>query len=229
MSFLKKDTCYHGHAGMASAFAALANKKLRPGGVLALVLPLSVASGFSWREFRRMVTVNYSDVSILSIAANGNDMAFSSDTGMADCLVIARKQEPLHNGTQRPHFTSLLRRPQGFAQSNVMVSMIKSSKHTRRLEDGPYGGTMVMVGDELTGHSMTTHTEENGEAWGSVRLRDYALAQSSFALTRSNLWLPGKQNSLPLNMVRLKYLATLGFHHLDITGWPSGRFSPRPL
>ena len=37
-----KGTCYHGYAGIASAFAALAHRKLRPGGVLALVLPLSV-------------------------------------------------------------------------------------------------------------------------------------------------------------------------------------------
>ena len=48
MGSLKKDTCYHGNAGIASAFAALADKKLRPGGVLALVLPLSVANGLAW-------------------------------------------------------------------------------------------------------------------------------------------------------------------------------------
>ena len=39
MEFLKTNTCYHGNAGIASAFAALANKKLKTGGVLALVLP----------------------------------------------------------------------------------------------------------------------------------------------------------------------------------------------
>ena len=33
------NTCYHGYAGIASAFAALADSKLKPGGVLALVLP----------------------------------------------------------------------------------------------------------------------------------------------------------------------------------------------
>ena len=44
---LGKDSCYHGNAGIASAFAALAHKKLRFGGVLALVLPLSAAAGLS--------------------------------------------------------------------------------------------------------------------------------------------------------------------------------------
>ena len=46
MAVLKKDTCYHGNAGIASAFAALAHKKLKPGGVLALVLALSAGCGF---------------------------------------------------------------------------------------------------------------------------------------------------------------------------------------
>ena len=35
------NTCYHGHAGLASAFAALANRKVRSGGVVAFVLPFT--------------------------------------------------------------------------------------------------------------------------------------------------------------------------------------------
>ena len=92
MGTLKKDTCYHGHAGMASAFAALGHRKLKPGGVLALVLPLTAAAASSWRGFREMVESEYTDLHILSIAASGMDMSFSSDTGMADCLVIGRKR-----------------------------------------------------------------------------------------------------------------------------------------
>ena len=42
-------TCYHGNAGVSSAFAALANRKLKTGGILALVLPLSAAAGLSWK------------------------------------------------------------------------------------------------------------------------------------------------------------------------------------
>ena len=41
----ERGTCYHGNAGIASAFAALAHRKLKRGGVLALVLPLSAAAG----------------------------------------------------------------------------------------------------------------------------------------------------------------------------------------
>ena len=56
-----------------------------------MVLPLSATIGVSWQNFRKMLSQHYTDISVLSIAANGKDMSFSSDTGMAECLVIARR------------------------------------------------------------------------------------------------------------------------------------------
>ena len=131
---MAQGTCYHGNAGIASAFTALADRKLKPGGVLALVLPLSVASGLSWQQFRELLATGYTDLTVLSLAANGRDMSFSSDTGMAECLVIARKRgketpSPLEGEgwgegeapAQRATFVSLHRRPQGFAHASAIA------------------------------------------------------------------------------------------------------------
>ena len=103
LSQFARGTCYHGYAGIASAFVALGDRKLKPGGVLALVLPLSAAAGLSWQAFRQMLTDKYHDVEVLSIAANGKDMSFSSDTGMAECLVIAHKSNPNHHPDTPSH------------------------------------------------------------------------------------------------------------------------------
>ena len=138
---LGKDTCYHGNAGIASAFAALVNRKLKPGGVLAMVLPLSAAAGLSWQGFREMIGREYTHLTVLSIAANGKDMSFSSDTGMAECLVIARKtcvgavREP---PAPRAHFTSLTKRPEGFASATLLARALIDSDGIRNIEDGPY-------------------------------------------------------------------------------------------
>ena len=95
MDVLKKDTCYHGNAGIASSFAALAHKKIKPGGVLALVLPISATVGLAWQGFRKMLADHYTGLTLLTIAAADNDdLSFSSDTGMAECLVVARKLKP---------------------------------------------------------------------------------------------------------------------------------------
>ena len=226
MAGLKRNTCYHGNAGIASAFAALADKKLKPGGVLALVLPLSVSSGLAWSGFRQMLESGYSNLTILSIAANGKDMSFSSDTGMAECLAVARKL-PADTSTQdRAHFTSLRRRPQGFAQASALAKSIADSDSIRRIDDGPYGGTSLMVGDEMAGEVLSSPLDDGGANWGSVRLLDYSVAQCAYALSQSNLWLPGSPSALELKTALLGDVGELGTYHLDIIGRPPrGPFS----
>ena len=229
---LKKDTCYHGNAGIASAFGALADRKIRPGGVLALVLPLSIASGLAWQGFREMLARDYTNVSVLSIAANGRDMSFSSDTGMAECLVIARKLKLDERPLERVWFASLRHRPQGFANASLLAMKTNDNGQIRGIEDGPFGGTPLMIGDELDGNMVTAPRSGNGGSWGAVRLSDYALAQTAFELSRSKLWLPGSKFSAELEIAPLGEIGRLGTYHLDIIGpvprGPFDKVAPSP-
>ena len=236
MSRLKAGTCYHGHAGMASAFAALAHRKLKPGGIVAFILPLTASAASSWQAFRQMMAQDYTDLTILSIAANGKDMSFSSDTGMAECLVIARKNLPSHNSDGSPdsgqpsaHFVSLRNRPQGVAQANTISQCILNLDAVRGIEDGPYGGTTLIVGNDLAGEIITAPITPGGDVWNGVRLRDYALAQTAYALSQSQLWLPQIEHSVELKTTRLDNIATLGLYDLDIIGRPpQGPFTKLP-
>ena len=222
---LGKDTCYHGNAGIASAFAALADRKLRRRGVLAMVLPLSAAAGLSWRKFRQMLVQDYTDLTVLSIAANGRDMAFSSDTGMAECLVIARKRDEKTRGESRARFVSLSRRPQGFAASSAMARNIAANHEVRQIEDGPYGGDALNIGAERAGEIIDAPCDSEGSIWGSVRLADSSLAQTAHALANSKLWLPGAPQALDLGIKPLNLLGELGLVHRDIIGAaPRGPF-----
>ena len=228
MNQFGKGTCYHGNAGIASAFAALAHRKLKPGGVLALVLPLSAASGLSWQGFRRMVAKGYTDLSVLSIAANGKDMSFSSDTGMAECLVIARKlmkDDPPSLSDKRVRLASLRRRPRGLAPAASVAESIIDGDSPRRIEDGPYGGTRLLAGDELVGEILTTPDNMNGETWGAVRSSDFSVAQVGYALSHSKLWLPGLSATPQVKTAPLNVVGGLGLVHRDITGpAPRGPF-----
>ena len=222
MSILKKETCYHGHAGMASAFAALAHRKLKPGGVIALVLPLTASASSSWQRFRQMMSKDYEDLTILSIAANGNDMSFSSDTGMAECLVVARKAADKSRRPPSEHsasFVSLRCRPGGFAEAAAIAKSIAGTKSSRGIGDGPYGGTHLRLGDDLVGETLSA-THSGGANWGSVRIVDYSLAQCAYALSQSKLWLPGLPTSCDLKVVKLADMGSLGLYNLDIIGKP---------
>ena len=203
-------TCYHGNAGMASAFAALGHRKLRPGGVLALVLPLVATAGLSWRGFRQMLAQDYTDLSVLSIAAdNINDMSFSADTGLGECLVIARKVRPNETPTQRGSFVFLNSRPIGFPQASSIAKSIESER-LRSIEDGPYGGTRLEVGDGLAGEGISASCRSDGGIWGAVRLLDSSVAQTAHSLTQSKLWLPGQPVALDLKTEPLGVVGKLG-------------------
>ena len=223
---LGKDACYHGNAGIASAFAALAHRKLKPGGVLALVLPLTAATGLSWQRFRNMLAGDYTDLSVLSIASAGeSEMSFSSDTGMAECLVIARRAE---DSDIPGNFTALKARLPGLEHAHALASQIAGGDQTRRIEDGPYGGTPILLGDDVAAEKLLVSGKPDG-AWGAVRISDYAIAQTAYALQDSRLWLPGSQEAIELTTCPLSQIAELGYVHRDITGpRPRGPFDKHP-
>jgi methylase of polypeptide subunit release factors len=221
---LGRNSCYHGNAGVASAFAALADKKLKPGGVLALVLPLSAASGLSWQGFRQTLADGYEDLTVMSIAANGQDMSFSSDTGMGECLVTARKRSG--PGTEpgqgaRPQFISFTRRPQSLPSANLIAESILGQDHIWEIEGGPQASTFIMVGDELTGQMLTIPRDEVESQWGTVRLQNVTLAQYAYALARSTLWSHPNKPTSELPVAPLGQVGRLGLVDRDITG-------PRP-
>ena len=234
LTSFRKGTVYHGNAGIASAFAELGHRKLKAGGVLALVLPLTAAVGLSWQKFRDLLVKEYTDISVLSIAANGKDMSFSSDTGMAECLIVARKLREGETSSKTTAFTSFNRRPQGFAHSAALAAEIANSESVRGIEDGPYGGTPLMVGDEKVGEMLTVSDYEEGEAFAAVRLSDSSLAQTAYALSASRLWLPGVADAVELKMSALNEVGKMGLYHIDINGpAPRGPFdkveaSPTP-
>ena len=221
-----KDTCYHGYAGIASAFAALAHKKIKPGGVMALVLPMSAASGLSWEDFREMIARDYTGLTVLTIAAADNDdLSFSADTGMAECLVIARRLKQDESPDEEAHFTSLRHRPQGFAPARSLAGRLLDGSQVRRIEDGPYGGTPLTVGDELVGETVTAPYSSSN--WSAVRLSDSSVAQTAYALSQSRFWLPGIASSLELNVATLRDVGRRGWHDINIAG-STGPFTKAP-
>src|SRR6266567_2360936 len=134
---LTKGTSYHGNAGEASIFLVLADRKIKSGGVLALVMPLSLMSGEAWEASWAMLAKYYSDLVLVSIAAHSDDeMSFSADTGMGECLAIGCKNG---KGSSRATFVILKERPAYPLLGTTAAKQIRiliDSKTLRHLEDG---------------------------------------------------------------------------------------------
>ena len=210
MKIRTANTCYHGHAGLGSAFASLAHRKLKPKGVIALVLPFTAINGSAWEKFRRLICSEYSDVSVLSIAAAGDsELSFSADTGMSECLVIARKDDT----SQRGNFTSLRSRTRGFAHAAAVANDIINNPSIRSLEAGPYGGTPLTVGDEFVGESLDAPIDGYANGWGVARILDASVAQVANLLSSGNLWLPAGPKMQTIPMVSLSDVGQRGIDH----------------
>ena len=207
---LAEGSYYHGHAGLGSAFASIADKKLRPGGVLGLVLPFTAINGASWAKFRELIATQYTDVTIVSIAANGTDMSFSSDTGIAECLVIARKIGKDEEPAGRGQFVSLSRRPPGLAASWELANAILAGSSERYLEDGPFGAPPVNIGATPYGEVLDCPLDDYETGWSAARIADASVAQTAFSLSAGKPWLPAQPQSLDLPIAPLRDVGQRG-------------------
>lgn len=213
----------HGHAGLASYFVDLAHRKIAPSGTLALVLPLTALSGQSWDKIRTLWRNEYSSVIVVTIAGEGtHSRSFSADTGMAECLVTAKKERNT-SAERRAIFVVLNDQPQDTLQGEQIAQAISQTIATgnvRRLEDGPLGGTRVLIGNTFQGELLSCPIPVSG-AWQMVGIKDVTLAQSAHQMTQGRLWVEGMVpgNSVTLPVASLGDVSRrVGPHHLDISG-----------
>ena len=222
LSRMAKDTCYDGNIGVASAFAAVANKKLKPNGILALILPLTVSVSTRWQKFRALLAKDYEEVEVVSLAdAKCYEVAFSAFTSMADCLVIARKKSTniSSQDSSATRFVSLIQRPVNLAAVGETAKQLTAEKTKRRLEDGPFGGDEVVCGKEKMGETITANVPKTNPAWNPVRIQEFELIQTAYALTQGKLWLPARKEK-PLAMTTMNRLSWIGVGERDAVGKP---------
>ena len=216
-----KGTCYHGYAGIASAFVAVANRMVRKGGTTALVLPMTVLQGVSWRKVRQLIARRYRNVTILTIAGPRQyDRSFSADTGMAETMIVSRESSDTPSG--RGLFVSLLRRPDSEMEATEIARVIREAVEdstARKLEDGPFGGSPVLVGDERLGEMIDAPLSMDAP-WSAVGIADFAVAQTALQIAQGNVWLPQMQelDALRVPMNTLQYVCQIGIYDMNIVG-----------
>ena len=220
---LSKEGPAHGHAGLASYFVDLADRKTASGGRLALVLPLTAMSGQSWEKVRAMWRTKYHQPVVITIAQGGtHSRSFSADTGMAECLFVASKRAPTSN-SPRATFVILSDQPTDTISAEQIadtVTRIMPDDAVRTLEGGPYGGTRIVVGNTTYGEVVDCPLPVRG-AWQITGIKDISLAQTAHQLANGRLWIEGmppkEVAELPIASIH-DVVRDMGPHHLDITG-----------
>jgi len=194
----------HGNAGLASNFIDLAHQKLKPGGIMAFVLPAAFARGTAWANSRKFIDAHYDDIVIISLVSSGVQTAsFSADTVIAEVLLIGKKRVRARKQGHAPvQFVSLRRRPSNAAQAAEVARAIRASNNG------------IQAGGELLGET-TMSSLANG---GAVGVLDNSLLETAITLRKSQLYLPGADETHALPVTRLGDLAARGLLDRDING-----------
>ena len=167
-------------AGMASAFCLLADKKLKPGGVLAAVLPLTAAAQHSWRKFRSRMLNHYSDVVVVGMATK-QFSSLSDETDMGEMLICARKNSG--NGDGVLTIINLHQLPRDFVEAHEMARALRGAEKLK--QDGE-----LKIGEHVFATCVKARPG-NGDPWGGVGAKNDEVAVIAKELVGGKLIKPG--------------------------------------
>ena len=90
--------------GLGPDFIDLADRMLKQNGKMAFVLPVTTIVGNSWHKVRKLLSEKYHNMIVITIAdADIKNCTFSSDTNMAECIIIAAQGKSKTLGEQRSY------------------------------------------------------------------------------------------------------------------------------
>lgn len=196
----------HGNAGLASNFIDLAHAKVKPGGTVALVLPIAAVQGASWQPARDLLAEQYSNVAVITVASAGNtDRAFSADTAMAEALIVATKGRQNGIPGTDAMFVNLHRRPPSLLEAAEVAKLVG------RLPARSLSG-QIRAGNQELGSYIRAPLNEGGCA----ALRESVLAEVMIGLRRGELRLPRYATRHAVPITALGLLGERGLLDRDI-------------
>ena len=197
-----------GKSGFVSAFVDLADKKLKIGGIMGFILPLTVLRSPTTEKLRDMWATEYHNVVVITMAqAKAQGSAFSADTGMAECILVATKG--VDKNTGRGKFVCLHQRPQSMLEAIEIANQINRSNNTRKLEDVPDGGDIIGIGGTDIGQMLDSPINDS-IAWIATRARSMALLQTAHRIRDGKLHLPMSREPVFIHICQVHNIAKVG-------------------
>lgn len=210
------DPAGHGNAGLASNFLDLADTKIRPGGVLALVMPLSFLQGSAWKASRDLLRTKYEIAMVVSLASVVRDSAvsFSADTGMGEVLLLARRRTTSENQEQTESsetvdlvtYVALRKPPASGTEATGIATAIRDAIER--------GSSRLSIGNDQYG-MLTRGTWDEGHCASVVHAE---LVDTVRNLYNGKLKLPRMPEAYSIPMTTLGELGNRGMVHRDING-----------
>ncbi|WP_243681933.1 hypothetical protein, partial [Vulcanisaeta souniana] len=121
-----------GQAGEGLLFLYLAYRYVKPGGVIAFVLPRNVLSGVSWFLARALLASRF-HVKYVIVSSDTSDTEdgynFSEGTSLSEALIVARRVDN-HEPNEETRFIVLMRKPKGVIDAMLLADKLLTGSDT---------------------------------------------------------------------------------------------------
>ena len=217
-SALLKGTPANQTAGHGSSFTVLADRMVRPGGQVALVLPVTALFGWSWRKIRQLLALKY-EVEFVVSSHDPALLTMSYDTGIAEALLVARRLKDSEHPSKRGRFVNLWRAAyqETDALALIRAANVTASMPLHRSDGPPVGGIPLMVGGEQWGECVDGPLSE--APWTAARWKHSVTGQFASALERGELWWQdGSRISARVPVAPMGVVCNVGPQHRRIRG-----------
>lgn len=206
-------------AGMAASFLCLARNKIRPGGKIGFVLPLTAAFAQSWDKTRAMLVTEFED--ILAVAVPGGSTGaenMSADTHMGEMLLVATKRKIKRDDISPVLCISLDKLPNRSGEAGEYGRMMMRAVNAMTNSHCP-----IQAGDAEIGRAARFEPAKATSPWSHLSAHNAELSTVASKLASGVFEDITTQQQTKLNcpMITLDELFTVGPTH-DRIGHPRG-------
>lgn len=208
-------------AGLGSVFVLLADRFLRPGSRLGLVLPKALLSGVAWHETRKLLQ-RYYRLEYLIVSQDPDRWNFSESTSLSEVLVVAIKKQPDERETDKQVVAVNLWRNPTTAFEALAIAHEILADDAPKLDD--QGAHELKLGGQKVGEAVSFPWEDSSPL--SLRRSNEWILPCAFAqvdlvraannLLQGKFWTPTKSDIFPINLCSLERLGRLGPDRRDI-------------
>ena len=192
--------------GQGPGFVALACKRVKPGGRVAMILPSTLAAGMgrAWAQSRKKLERDF-DLETLIVSRDPERPYFSMNSNFQECVCVARKRRSGEKPAGKALFVSLHRNPSTGAKGLAAArAILKAQKNGRDL------------GDLSEGFGQFARLSWHGKsAWRGVSFANLHLAFVAEGFSAGGSLSPYVEGSVAA-LKPLGELADFGGHTMDL-------------
>ena len=201
-------------AGLGAAFVAAAVPKLRPGeGRLALVLPITVCTGPSWRQTRALIERDFMLDTVI-VSHDPLRWNFSDSTDLSEALIIATRRQAQDGvnsdaAEHRVNFVNLWQNPDGVLDAHRIAQAIVETPPAN-IEDA--GAALLEVDGAHVGESISIpESKIAGRQWMGVQFARADLIRSAMRLLDDGaVQVPSELTTAEVSLCPLGELGEIG-------------------